>query len=197
MAPHGPSTARTISYGDSNRPICSGRIGKTITLQDQFGRLAAFRMGRHWRIIQDALEDNYSAMKGCRNRRTIRPRQVVARYLCRADLGSQIAIVDRNGCRGHRGVVGRPVDRRGTTPALGLVAVLALASYGQRNNDAPVVIGDPTGDRSSDQIVAIPNGFGNLATKYVVLGTRIYTIHHSAEPYGSVFVVPADGSCAR
>lgn len=79
------------------------------------------------------------------------------------------------------------------------LAGVVLAACGQQMNDAPVVQGNETGDNTPAEIIAMPNGFSNLATKCDKYGNRVYTIYHATGngAYGSVFVVPADRSCQK
>ncbi|UGQ12393.1 hypothetical protein LO772_01915 [Yinghuangia sp. ASG 101] len=52
-----------------------------------------------------------------------------------------------------------------------------------------------TTNDSPGDIVLMPDGFSNVATK-CDHGNRIYTIYHKDLPYGSISVVPNDPTCA-
>lgn len=82
---------------------------------------------------------------------------------------------------------------------LRIVAGLVLAGVAlagcQSGNDAPVVGGNEAGDHTPAEIVAMPDGFSNVASKCDPWGNRIYTMYHGGSAYGSVFVVPQDKSC--
>lgn len=80
--------------------------------------------------------------------------------------------------------------------ALGAVGLLLLAGC-QGGNDAPVVDGNESGDQTPAQIIAMPDGFSNVATKCDQYGNRIYTIYHRTADYGSITVVPQDKSCIQ
>lgn len=74
--------------------------------------------------------------------------------------------------------------------------MFALAAC-QGGNDAPVVDGNESGDQTPAEILAMPDGFSNIATKCDPHGNRVYVIYHSDSPYGSIAVVPQDKSCVQ
>jgi hypothetical protein len=81
--------------------------------------------------------------------------------------------------------------------ALGVLGVGLLTGCGAGNkftepfNDAPRT-GIQNGNAAD--IVTMPDGFSNLATK-CDHGNRVYVAYHADSPYASVFVVPADPTC--
>lgn len=75
--------------------------------------------------------------------------------------------------------------------------ILLSASSCQTRNDAPTVGGDEIGDRSPAQIIAMPDGFSNVASKCDPYRNRIYTMYHGGDASGSIFVVPQDPTCAK
>lgn len=77
-----------------------------------------------------------------------------------------------------------------------LVFLALLTSCGGKATepfkDAPV----GTHDESPADVVEMPDGFSNVATKCDTFGNRVYSLFHSDGDYGSVYVVPQDPSCA-
>lgn len=78
---------------------------------------------------------------------------------------------------------------------MALVAALALSSCGLQKFVEPFQDA-PRGKTYQDNadIVLMPDGFSNLATKCGPKGQRFTVIYHGDNPYGSVSVTP-DANC--
>src|SRR5664279_3537333 len=87
--------------------------------------------------------------------------------------------------------------RLGITAAAIPLAILLSASSCQSANDAPVVNGNESGDQTPAEIIAMPDGFSNVATKCDKYGNRVYTGYHKGVDSLSIFVVPQDPSCKK
>lgn len=97
--------------------------------------------------------------------------------------------------RGTRvGPAGPSRPRRKWGMAAGVIVAGFVLAGCQSGNDAPVVSGNEKGDQTPAEIIAMPDGFSNVATKCDAYGNRIYTIFHGGN-YGSVAIVPQDKSC--
>jgi len=79
--------------------------------------------------------------------------------------------------------------------ALALIAGLGLTGCGDKQTQ-PWQDAGRTGIKNNEpaDIVTMPDGFNNLATK-CDHGNRIYVTYHGDSAYGSVTVVPNDASC--
>jgi len=91
----------------------------------------------------------------------------------------------------------RRAIRYGITAAAIPLAILLSASSCQSANDAPVVNGNESGDQTPAEIIAMPDGFSNVATKCDKYGNRVYTGYHKGVDSLSIFVVPQDPSCKK
>ncbi len=88
----------------------------------------------------------------------------------------------------------KPVMRRAAIAALAAAGGLALlagcAKYQEPFKDAP----RGTTNSGSADVVTMPDGFSNMATK-CDHGNRVYTLYHGDNKYGAIAVVPHDPSC--
>ena len=91
----------------------------------------------------------------------------------------------------------RRAIRYGITAAAIPLAILLSASSCQSANDAPVVGGNESGDQTPAEIIAMPDGFSNVATNCDIFGNRVYTGYHKDVVSLSIFVVPQDPSCKK
>ena len=91
----------------------------------------------------------------------------------------------------------RTAVRFGITAATIPLTILLSASSCQSANDAPVVNGNESGDQTPAEIIAMPDGFSNVATKCDKYGNRVYTGYHKGVDSLSIFVVPQDPSCKK
>jgi hypothetical protein len=80
---------------------------------------------------------------------------------------------------------------------LGLASLVFLAACGAQKISEPFN-DSPRGREFSGpaDVVTMPDGFGNIATKCGPGGMRYTTLFHSDGAYGGVSVVP-DGSCPK
>lgn len=78
-----------------------------------------------------------------------------------------------------------------------LGAALLLTGCSELSNDSARV--ESPADISPGEVIAMPDGFSNVATKCDGHGNRIYTIFHGAganwTPFGAVAVLSADPTC--
>jgi len=80
---------------------------------------------------------------------------------------------------------------------VGILAVALSTSCGAKAkepfNDAPR---SGTENTESADIIVMPDGFSNAATK-CDHGNRLYVLFHSDSPYGAIAVVPNDPTCKK
>jgi hypothetical protein len=76
---------------------------------------------------------------------------------------------------------------------VGLFSAGCGAKYTEPFKDAPRsgVVNNEAAD-----LITMPDGFSNAATK-CDHKNRIYVVYHGDNPYGTIFVVPNDPTCAR